>query len=88
VIMAAVSGCVGTCDSLPRTVPPTTRPRVTIAKQATRDCPDSGVTGPTRQRGWRGRLVSDDRDRLEHELDAEDSEEDEHVRQLAACRGA
>jgi hypothetical protein len=48
VIMAAVSGCVGTCDSLPRTVPPTTRPRVTIAKQATSHRSLIGTVGNAR----------------------------------------
>ena len=40
------------------------------------DCPRNGVSGPTRRRGWRGRLVTDDHDKLEHELDAERSKDD------------
>jgi hypothetical protein len=57
VIMAAVSGCVGTCDSLPRTVSPTARPRLTIAAQATSDCSLIGTTGNALVAAKCGRLL-------------------------------
>jgi hypothetical protein len=52
------------------------------------DCPDSAVTGPTRQRCWLGRLVTDDRDKLERELDAEEAGEEDDARGGGAGRGA
>lgn len=44
-----------------------------------RDCTTNGVSGPTRRHARRGRLVTDDHDKLEHELDAQGSEEDHHT---------
>jgi hypothetical protein len=49
----------------------------TDAELRERDCRLNGVSGPTRQRGWRGRLVTDDRDTVERGLDAEGAEEGE-----------